>query len=52
MATKAKAKATGQPAPVYAISGEDGYLANKHCRELLDGLLRPDERMMALFSPA
>ena len=50
MASKAKAKP--QIAPIYAISGEDGYLANKRCQELLDGLLEPDERMMALFQPA
>lgn len=48
----AKATANQQTAPVYAISGEDGYLANRHCRQLLDGLLSPDERVMALFQPA
>jgi DNA polymerase-3 subunit delta len=54
----AKAKSTGQTspkrsaAPVIAISGEDGYLADKHCRALLDGLLKPEERMMALLAPA
>jgi len=36
--------------PIYVIVGKDPFLVDGHCQKLLDKLLTPDQRPMALFN--
>jgi len=47
MAKRKTESASG--APIYVISGKEGYLVNRQCDELVESLLNPDERQGSLF---
>ena len=48
----AKTKKTKQQIkPVYVISGKDKFLVSKSCGDLIDKLLPPDKRPLALYQP-
>ncbi len=46
-----KAKNRQNTKPVYVIAGKDNFLTATRCRELLDQLLTPEQRPMALYQP-
>ncbi len=46
-----KTAQSGKPLGVYVIFGEDKFLLAKECEKLLNSLLAPDERAMALYEP-
>ncbi len=46
-----KAPQSRKPLGVYVIAGEDKFLLSKECEKLLDSVLEPDQRAMALYEP-
>ena len=42
---------SNKPQGFYVIFGEDAFLVSKECEEMLDAMLQPEQRAMALYEP-
>ena len=48
---KRKTTQSNKPCGFYVIFSEDAFLVSRECEKMLDTILQPEQRAMALYEP-